>query len=418
MLFNPKTWLKFSIINLLIVALLGMLMRYKMGFEFSYFNQTNLLHSHSHFAFAGWISHTLMVLMVLFLEKKGSLKKEKKSINYNYILTANLICSYGMLMAFIVQGYAMVSIFFSTMSIIVSYVFCYQFWKDLKFVAKENLSVHWFKGALFFNVISSIGTFSLAYMMANKNVYQNEFLASIYYYLHFQYNGWFFFACMGLLIALFNIKGTKKTFYAKSFWLFFFACIPAYFLSILWLKLPLWIYVLTVLAALAQVYGCFRLLYLFYKSKVFVIKNYPTLLRSILFFIMFAFSLKIVLQLGSVIPSLGQLAFGFRPIIIAYLHLILLAVISQFLLFYIFSQDFFKFTFNIKIGLALFAFGVFLNELFLMLQSITAFSNIFIPIMNELLFGAALIMVLGLSLVVFGIIKKNVLYDPNHNIKY
>jgi len=69
--FNSKFWLKFSLINLLIVALLGLLMRYKIGFEFPYFNQKSLQHSHSHFAFAGWISHTLMVLMISYLNKKS-----------------------------------------------------------------------------------------------------------------------------------------------------------------------------------------------------------------------------------------------------------------------------------------------------------------------------------------------------------
>ena len=67
---NSKFWLKFSLLNLLIVALIGLLMRYKIGFEFPFFDQKHLQHSHSHFAFSGWISHTLMVLMIVFLEKK------------------------------------------------------------------------------------------------------------------------------------------------------------------------------------------------------------------------------------------------------------------------------------------------------------------------------------------------------------
>jgi hypothetical protein len=57
--FNTKFWLQFSVINLLIVALLGVLMRYKIGFAFPHFNQKYLQESHSHFAFIGWISHTL-----------------------------------------------------------------------------------------------------------------------------------------------------------------------------------------------------------------------------------------------------------------------------------------------------------------------------------------------------------------------
>ena len=67
---NVKFWLKFSLLNLCIVALLGVLMRYKIGFEFPFFNQKNLQHSHSHFAFSGWVTHTLMTLMVYYLQTK------------------------------------------------------------------------------------------------------------------------------------------------------------------------------------------------------------------------------------------------------------------------------------------------------------------------------------------------------------
>ena len=70
MTFNFKVWMRVTIINLLIVALFGVLMRYKIGFEFPYFNQKNLQHAHSHFAFGGWISMMLMVLMLYSLKDK------------------------------------------------------------------------------------------------------------------------------------------------------------------------------------------------------------------------------------------------------------------------------------------------------------------------------------------------------------
>ena len=69
--FTSKFWLQFSLANLFIVALLGLLMRYKIGFAFPFLDQKHLQHAHSHFAFAGWISHTLIVLMIIFLEKKA-----------------------------------------------------------------------------------------------------------------------------------------------------------------------------------------------------------------------------------------------------------------------------------------------------------------------------------------------------------
>ena len=100
-----------------------------------------------------------------------------------------------------------------------------------------------------------------------------------------------------------------------------------------------------------------------------------------------ACSIKWLLQLGSTIPALSQLAFGFRPIVIAYLHLVLLAVISLFLLFYIYVNHYFYTSKPIKFGIILFSVGVFLNELVLAVQGIASFSYTLIPMVNELLFA-------------------------------
>ena len=196
---NIKFWLKFSLINLCIVALVGVLMRYKIGFAFPYLEQKNLQHSHSHFAFSGWVSHTLMTVMIYYLQTKIEIFNGEK---YKKIIVANLICSYGMLVFFIIQGYGLISILFSSASVFVSYFFAYQFNKDLKLLNPDLLSKKWFKAALFFNIISSFGTYYLAYIMITKKFVQEIYLSSVYYYLHFQYNGWFFFACMGLFKEL------------------------------------------------------------------------------------------------------------------------------------------------------------------------------------------------------------------------
>ena len=406
MFLNSKLWLKTSIINLLLVAILGLLMRYKIGFEFPFLDQKHLQHSHSHFAFSGWISHTLMVLMIGFLEykiKKTEIQFIKK---YNLLLITNLICSYGMLISFIIQGYGAISILFSTSSIVIACVFTFFYFKDLKLISHEDLSKNWFKASLFFNVISSLGTFALAYMMVSKNIQQNEYLSSIYFYLHFQYNGWFFFACMGLLISFLQLKKAENLFFNKTFWLFFVSCIPAYFLSTLWLKLPTWIYVLTLLSALIQTVTWFKFLFVIIKLKSNFLEKYPLVLRYILFFVGVALSLKFILQLGSTIPALSQLAFGFRPIVIAYLHLVLLAIISLFLLFYIYANQFLTFNKQIKNGIIIFSVGVLLNEIILAIQGIASFSYTLIPFVNEMLFGAAIILVSGIGIIVFYSLKK------------
>jgi hypothetical protein len=389
-----KFWLRFSLINLCIVAFLGVLMRYKIGFEFPYLNQKNLQHSHSHFAFTGWISHTLMTLMIYYLQSRIA---DFTGSKYKKVLIANLICSYGMLIFFIIQGYGFLSILFSTSSIIISYVFSYYYFKDLKQIDQNLLSKNWFKAALFFNIISSLGTFYLAYMMASKNLVQDLYLSSIYYYLHFQYNGWFFFACMGLLFGLLNLKKTDHPFYETAFKLFAAACVPAYFLSILWLDFPVWLYAITVLSAIIQVFAWFKLVMVLIKTRRNFFENYTLLLRYILLFVSLALSIKLILQLGSTVPFISDLAFGFRPIVIAYLHLVLLAVISLFLLFYIYANAFFIIDKKIKFGILLFSIGVLLNEIVLAIQGIASFSYTVIPYVNETLFGIALLLLFGIG---------------------
>lgn len=398
-----KFWLKISLLNLCIVAALGVLMRYKIGFEFPFLDQKHLQHSHSHFAFAGWLSHTLMALMVYFLQTKIT---DFNGNKYKNTIIANLVCSYGMLVSFIIEGYGLVSIILSTASIFVSYVFAFRFIKDSKLLDADCIAKSWLKAAVIFNAFSSLGTFYLAYMMASKNVVLDLYHSSIYFYLHFQYNGWFFFACMGLAFGFLNLRKSEHSFYETSFKLFAAACVPAYFLSTLWLELPLWLYAIAVLAALIQVFAWFKLLAIAIKTRKDFLENFPPLLRYILLFASFALSIKLLLQLGSTVPLLSELAFGFRPIVIAYLHLVLLAIISLFILFYVYANHLLSINKNIKHGIVLFSIGVLLNEIVLAVQGLASFSYIPIPYVNEILFGIAIILLIGIGITTYFSIKK------------
>ncbi|MCK6608916.1 MAG: hypothetical protein L6Q46_11560, partial [Flavobacterium sp.] len=268
----------------------------------------------------------------------------------------------------------------------------YVFFNDCKQIETSSVATKWFKAALFFNVISSLGTFALAYMMATKNIHQNEYLASIYYYLHFQYNGWFFFACMGLLLDYLRVTIYSKRIYSQSFVLLFWSCIAGYFLSTLWLDLPLLIYILTAISAIVQVVVWYLLFKTIFKENKSIFVNLPNYLKYLILFISFALSAKFLLQLGSTVPAISKLAFGFRPIIIAYLHLILLAIISLFLLFYIYVNDFIAVNKKTVLGLVLFSIGVVLNEVVLGIQGVASFSYTLIPNINEALFGIAILL--------------------------
>ncbi len=394
---NANYWIKFSIVNLVIIALLGTLMRYKIGFDFPYLTQKNILHAHSHFAFSGWITHSIYVLIIYFIINKLNSNYLK---HYKIILITNLGCSYGMLISFFFTGYSFISISLSTLTIINSCFLTYYLFKDLKKMEAYNPSIAWFKAAMWFNLISSVGTFYLAYMMASRNFNEHWYLASVYFYLHFQYNGFFTFSCFGLIIHTLPKFLPNYTYNKKIFTLFFSSCIFAYFLSVLWAKIPNWLYVIVLLAAIIQIIAW----YLFIKDIVMALKvnNYlPRFSKFIFSFVAVAFTIKLLLQLGSTHPQLSKLAFGFRPVVIAYLHLVLLAVISIFLIGYFYTNELIYVTKNTTKAIYIFMVGVFLNELVLAIQGIASFSYFPIKYINEILFVVSLILFLGSVMIVY-----------------
>ena len=380
---------------MLIVALLGLTMRYKIAFSLPFIDQKHLLHAHSHFAFTGWITQALMAILVSYIFRRTSYDTVKK---YKPVLIANLVASYGMLLSFPVQGYGLFSISFSTLSIFTAYYFAFLYWRDLRFI-RHRVTHLWFKAALVFNVISSAGAFSQAYMMATSSINQHGYLAAVYYFLHFQYNGWFFFAAMGLLSNKLLENGAKEHSLKKVFWLFASSCVPAYFLSVLWLKLPVWVYVLIVASVLLQLVGWAKMVVVI-KTQLTVLKTRLTPLSLwLLGFSGFALTIKLILQAGSVFPELSTISYSFRPIIIGYLHLVLLGVFTLFILGYTMAYRIIIPKRKAWLGVVVFTAGIILNEVILLIQGVTAMNYYPIPYMNEALFVAAAVMFAGLLLI-------------------
>ncbi|MFN8244465.1 MAG: hypothetical protein U0X40_10470 [Ferruginibacter sp.] len=392
--FSLRRWLRICFLNLLIVALIGVTLRYKIAFSLPFVDQKHLLHGHSHFAFGGWITQVLMVLMV----NRFSGKDPSAFRRYHGLLMGNLLTAYGMLLSFPLQGYGWASIFFSTASIFVSWIFAVTYLADQSRQEPRAAAGNWFRAALVFNVLSSLGAFFLAGMMAGKIVHANWYLAAQYYFLHFQYNGWFFFAAMGLFICRMENLLTNRRPLGRIFWLFATACVPAYFLSALWMPIPVWVYVLVILAALAQGVAWVQFVQLIRRNSAIYKILFAPLSRRLLGLSAIALSVKLLLQLGSTHPALSQLAFGFRPIVIGYLHLVLLGVITLFLIGYALAAANWMISRRIRIACWIFVAGIVINEVLLMAQGIAGFGYIAIPHADHWLLGAALIMCSGVLL--------------------
>ena len=400
---NIIFWLRFSVFNFLLVAVLGVLMRYKIAYSLPIVDQKHVQEAHSHFAFYGWITQIIYVLIIRYLHGILSEQQLKK---YHTLLVVNAISAFVMIPSFIYNGYYWLSIAASTAALLTSFVFFFFLLMDLK--GKQDLAKPWFIGGLFFAVISSVGVFGLSYMMSSGNMTQNLYLSSTYYYLHFQYNGFFIFSCIGFLFHSLKEIGAEISEKDNKmiFWLMFVGCVIGFGLSVLWIKMPLWIFIAIILGTIAQTVGAVKLYLVVKKNWPKLVLNFSALQRFVLMYVGFAFFAKIVLQLGSTIPALSQFAFGFRNVVIAYLHLILLMCVSAFLINQILATNVFKITKPVTTGLKLLLLGIFLNEAVLGLMGIFSIKYISIPYTPQILLAVSLLMLVSLGIMLVNLKKK------------
>lgn len=393
--FPVSKWLTVSIINFCLVALAGVTLRYKINYALPVVNQKNLLHGHSNFAFTGWVTVVLMTLTVYYLQKQ---KAEFTPGKYNTIIGLNCVFAYGLFISFIIEGYDVFSLTFTCLSILTSYVFIGAYYSDLKKVTDPSLAPWWLKASLVLWAISSLGAITIAYLMANTILIQDWYFGSIYFFLHFQYNGWFLFACFALLFYTLYIKGRLKdsAINKKLFFMMAITVVPAYILSIFWLKLPLVLHWIGIVAGFLQLFVLIYFVGLFFKIKKTGTERFSPVTKALWIMAGIAFILKIILQLLSIFPDLSSYAFGYRPIIIGYLHLSFLGIISFFILGYINEISASLQRRFSSIGVFIFVFGVLAQELILMFQGLEALQVEPLPFANKALFYCAVIIFTGL----------------------
>src|SRR5574343_55061 len=192
---NPKRLLSLGLLSLIIVALLGVIMRYKIGFSLPIVNQKHLQLAHSGFAFSGLITHFLLTFIFIVIQdslKAGQVKFLSQTIQ------ANLFFSYVACVTFIWQGFGMIAVIAQLMSFMAVLLFVVL--GLFKWTKNKGPAMSWFKmgGVLF--LTSLIAHLWLIEMWFTGNKTQHSYLAATYWFLHFQYNGWFFLGCMGVLM--------------------------------------------------------------------------------------------------------------------------------------------------------------------------------------------------------------------------
>lgn len=327
--------LRYSSVPLFFLALasvIGLILRFHFISPLPWLTYPYWLHAHSHLMFLGWVTNVLYLAFTTHYVPVASKQYRTLFIVIQFILA-------GMLISFPLQGYGAVSITLSTLHTFSICLFTWWIYKDTSF-NDSRISLSFARKALFFFILSSLGPFSLGALMANGLGHTQVYYSAIYFYLHFQYNGVFIFGCFSLFFYLleernlpFHIQHAKT-----GGLLLFVACFPTYALSVLWTSSGLIVNIIGFLGALLQLLSAFYIWKSVYPVATAFLKNFVRPAKVLLGTVVLAYVLKLFLQLLSALPTVALLAYNLRNYIIAYLHLVLVGIVTFFLLFWLFAK--------------------------------------------------------------------------------
>ncbi|MBT3871000.1 MAG: hypothetical protein HOF75_00020 [Flavobacteriaceae bacterium] len=321
---NLKGHIKIALGYFFIVAILGVCMRMFQVVDFD-FNYKNILHTHSHIALLGWVYTALITIIYqLFLSNKQLEKPYKR------LFWSTQISILGMMFTFPFTGYALLSIIFSTYFLINSYVFVRLFLKHTSIEQKKTNSYKLIRASLWLMVLSSIGPWALGGIMNTLGSASSWYRNAIYFYLHFQYNGWFLVALLGILFFIFekhSISFSQKTF-KLFFKLFLGGVILTFFLSVLWMQPNSIFYFLAGIGSVFQIAAFVVLFNAVFQNKQLIKKPFTKLEGVLLKTVGLLFFVKLLFQLIGAFPAISEIIKNNIDFVIAYLHWIFLGIVT------------------------------------------------------------------------------------------
>ena len=392
---------KIALSYFFLIALLGVLLRSLAVFDLP-INYRFIVHTHSHIALLGWVYTALTTLIF-----KMYLSKTDIYLKYKRLFWATQLTIVGMLITFPFTGYALFSIIFSTLFLIVSYVFAYLIFKHTSPLQKQTNSYTCIRIALWYMIISSIGPWALGIIMKTAGSGSDLYRNAIYFYLHFQYNGWFILALLGIFFYILEqhkIIIPEKIF-QPVFWLMNIGVILTFGISLLWMKPNNFIYLLSGLGSFFQLIAFFILATKITLFKAQIKSKLSLLSLQLLKIVSFLFLVKLIFQLLGSTPYFANAISSNVNLIIGYLHWTFLGVVSISLLLFL---QHFKLIQLSKNNMFFYLIGFILTETLIFYKGLTVWFKLYL-INNYFMYLiiVSVVFLVGIGVIFFNQFKKN-----------
>jgi hypothetical protein len=322
-----RTWFRIALFNLLLAATMGALLRALYIWEIPFVRFRPFLHAHSHVALLGW----LFIGVALCLLHDGGNGALTKRMSW---LLIGLQCTVmAMLVSFPIQGYGVGSIAASSAHLLLAYPLLFMTWRASRGWPAEG-SGRLARWALAFFVISTLGTWALPLIIATGNQGQEVYYWAVQFFLHFQFNGWFWFAAMAIGARWAERNGFDLRIDRFTIALWVLSAIFTYALAIAWSEPHPAVFATVSVAVALQVWAAIRTLRLLQRLRDQAYARFTPWARVLIGIALVSMALKVLVQAAVAIPSVAVMSLTVRHLVMGFIHMNTLGTMTTLLLAY------------------------------------------------------------------------------------
>lgn len=384
-----------------VAASIGALLRLIYVVELPWLLFKPWLHAHSHVAMLGWLFPALLI--ALCGQEGGAMRP-----GIWRWMAASQLCVVGMLVSFPAQGYGAVSISFSALQVLIGYALAVMAWhataqwpaRGSRFLARL---------ALIFQAVSTIGIWAMGPIMASGLAGTEWYYWSIQWFLHFQFNGWFWFAVMAIGSRWAEQLGVQVRLDSATVALWVVSTVLTFALAIAWSERHWPVYAVNSAGVLLQFAAAWRTLALLRKAGVQLRANTSPWMRALVGVALLSMAFKVVAQAAVAVPAVADMALTLRNYVIGFIHMNTLGAATAILLAFALMRCWLtERDVLVRWALLLFVAGFVASELLLFAQGTMFWAGWgMIPGYYWLLFGAsALLPIAGWVLLATALMER------------
>jgi small basic protein len=295
------------------------------------------------------------------------------------------------------------------------------FWLLVSYIRQEafrakpkSYKTLWISAALFFLVLSFLSPLLLGYISISGGKGTALYYAAVQFFLHFQFNGWLLFVVLGLMWDIIEQKNISlNPYYMKwGFRLLVISCFFTFALAVAWSTPHPIVYLINSLGVIIQLAAAILLCIAFYKNIHLIKEKLDKTLFYIFSIVIVFFFIKIIVQSAVVLPDIAVIAYTIRNYILAFIHLMLLGVISAGIIGIAHYYNLLNLNNSTsRNAIVIFSIGFLSTELLLFIQGTMQWASLgFMKFFHELMLGGSVLLALGIMLLLIS--QKNIKTEP------